>query len=320
MAVTDNDAKWQAVYYINLPRQNVAKSLSDLSEQADQMLLFSYEEVEPFSANPIAGRYTLQQALEIMLRGTGLSGSLTKKEVLMVSQKESSEAKKQTEGIDKMNAKKSLLASTIAFFMGVNGAPVSADQEEVTKERLDWVLEEIVVTATKRSQGLQDTAMAISTLSNDTIDKRNLVGMGDYLSALPGVTVLDQGPGFNSVVIRGLSADPQSEGAESSPVTGVYFGEAAIPGLGITGNSADIKLVNMERVEVLRGLQGTLYGAGDLDLEGGFSQNRLGVRTSTSPPAVSGPGKQEGLEDDIELTSLNVEYDMGWATLSSSTS
>ena len=79
VAVADNDAKWQAVYYINLPRQNVAKSLSDLSEQADQMLLFSYEEVEPFSANPIAGRYTLQQALEIMLRGTGLPGSLTKK-------------------------------------------------------------------------------------------------------------------------------------------------------------------------------------------------------------------------------------------------
>ena len=102
------------------------------------------------------------------------------------------------------------------------------------------------------------------------MNKRNLVGMGDYLNSLPGVSVLDQGPGFNSVIIRGLAADPQNEGADSSPVSGVYFGETAISGFGVAGNSADIKLVDMERVEVLKGPQGTLYGAGAM---GGVVRN-----------------------------------------------
>ena len=293
--------------------------------------------------------------------------------------------------------------------------------------------------------------MAISALSSDTINKRNLQGMGDYLSTLPGVTVLDQGPGFNSVVIRGLGAKPQSEGASSSPVTGVYFGETAISGFGIAGNSADIKLVDMHQIEVLRGPQGTLYGAGamggvvrniptapnleqvegklqvgfsntgeeggnnnitkgiinipliedvlalravayrfdtsgyyknvaasdpvtlaavaahsavavdqddigsnevtggrisalwqpmdqlsinlsyltqdtnqdgwgqaELDLDG-FSQRRLGVRSGKNPP-YSGAGQQEDLTDDIEITNLTIEYDLDWATVTSSTS
>ena len=112
--------------------------------------------------------------------------------------------------------------------------------------------------------------MSISAIGSDTIDKRNLVGMGDYLNSLPSVSVLDQGPGFNSVVIRGISADPQAEGAESTAITGVYFGETPLSGLGLLGNSADIKLVDIERVEVMRGPQGTLYGAGAM---GGVVRN-----------------------------------------------
>ena len=124
--------------------------------------------------------------------------------------------------------------------------------------------------------------MAISALGGDTIEKRGLVGMDDYLSTVPGASILDQGPGINSVVIRGLSANPQNEGDDSSPVSGVYFGDASIAGLSLFGNSADIKLVDMERIEVLRGPQGTLYGAGAM---GGVVRN---IPTAPNLEAIEG--------------------------------
>jgi len=102
-------------------------------------------------------------------------------------------------------------------------------------------------------------------MTGDTIDKRGLVSMRDYLSSVPGVTLIDQGAGKNAIVIRGLSGDPQTEASS----TGAYFGETSVTDLGGIGvanaaGNADIKLVDIERVEVLRGPQGTLYGSSSM--------------------------------------------------------
>ena len=163
-----------------------------------------------------------------------------------------------------MKSKKNLLASTIAFFVGSGMAPgvfAQADEAAAQPSQID----EIIVTASKRSAGqsIQDTAMAISALSGDTIEKRGLVGMDDYLRSIPGVSMQDRGAGQNSIVIRGLATDPQIEASTSS----TYFGETPISDLGSASNTgssgnADIKLVDIERIEVLRGPQGTLYGSG----------------------------------------------------------
>lgn len=107
--------------------------------------------------------------------------------------------------------------------------------------------------------------MSISALSGDTIEKRGLVGMDDYLRILPGISMQDRGAGQNSIVIRGIASDPQTEDSTA----GVYFGETPLSELGAPSNvggagNADIKLVDVERVEVLRGPQGTLYGSGSL--------------------------------------------------------
>src|SRR6056297_249627 len=120
-------------------------------------------------------------------------------------------------------------------------------------------LETVVVTAQKRgAENLQDVAMSASVISEEMIDRQGLVGMDDYLRTIPGVTYYEFGAGRSSIVIRGISADPQ----ESAQTTGTYINETPVTSLGDFGaSSPELKLVDVERVEVLRGPQGTLYGA-----------------------------------------------------------
>lgn len=256
-------AQAQVIYAIHLPAQSIAESLTQLSEQTDQMLLFSYDDAKNLKANSVIGSYTIPQALAIMLEGTGFSGGLTQKGVLMISLMELDGANQNGKGEISMNTKKKLLASLVGLFAASSmHTAVAQDQNDDAAQQSG--LDEIIVTASKRGAGtsIQDTAMAISVLSGDTIEKRGLVGMGDYLGTLPGISMQDRGAGQNSVVIRGVASDPQAGRATS----GIYFGETPVTGLGATSGfggagNADIKLVDIERIEVLRGPQGTLYGS-----------------------------------------------------------
>ena len=123
------------------------------------------------------------------------------------------------------------------------------------------VLEEVVVTASKRGDvSAQETALSISVASDDLIVKSGMVGMDDFLRTVPSVNFLDRGAGRNGLVVRGVSASPQTD-----VTTGVYIDEATVTGLGsYFGGNPDLKYVDMQRVEVLRGPQGTLYGDGSM--------------------------------------------------------
>jgi outer membrane receptor protein involved in Fe transport len=106
-------------------------------------------------------------------------------------------------------------------------------------------MEEIVVTAQKRRESLQDVPMSISVLTAETIEQRSLVSLSDFMRNVPGVTYSEFSPGNNSIVIRGI-------GGEGDRSTSLYLGEMPLTALGSL-NDPDIKLVDIERVEVLRG-------------------------------------------------------------------
>jgi len=152
--------------------------------------------------------------------------------------------------------------ATVAGLCLVGAAAASAEPGAEVSNSYQSVLEEVIVTAQKRGdEKLLDVAMSISALSSDEIAKRNLKGMNDYLRYEPGTNFIDRGTGRNSAIIRGISSDPGRGGA----ITGIYIDEIPLQGLDIydTG-SPDLGLVDVERVEVLRGPQGTLYGAGSM--------------------------------------------------------
>jgi iron complex outermembrane receptor protein len=115
-------------------------------------------------------------------------------------------------------------------------------------------LEEIVITAQKRSERLIDVPMSVTAITGDSLQQGGAVNYGDYLTAIPGVSFSSTGF-LDKIFIRGL-ADSMSSQAAST--TGVYLDEADLTES--QSNIGDIGTFDIARVEVLRGPQGTLYG------------------------------------------------------------
>ena len=124
------------------------------------------------------------------------------------------------------------------------------------------VVGEIVVTAEKRSSTVQKTAISITAITGRDLQAKGITSAQGIVQSVPGIAVASAGPGQAVYEIRGLSAD----GGES-PTIGFYLDEIPVtpPAEATTGKSAiDPDLYDLARVEVLRGPQGTLYGAGSM--------------------------------------------------------
>jgi len=127
----------------------------------------------------------------------------------------------------------------------------------------EGVLEEVIVTATRRSTSIQDIPYNISAISGDMMERQLIVDQADLMRAMTGVSVVDRGYRnsgvVNAITIRGLNVDGAANGD---------FALNAVPSVGVYVNDtplfANFLLKDIERVEVLRGPQGTLYGSGSL--------------------------------------------------------
>ena len=125
-------------------------------------------------------------------------------------------------------------------------------------------LESVTVSATRRNTDVQHTPMAIDAISGKTLQQMYARSISDFATQIPGLSIQDQGPGQKRFAIRNLTA-------AGEPQVGLYLDE--IPIVGFTGENTDsgsaqpdVKLWDMQRIEVLKGPQGTLYGSGS---EGG---------------------------------------------------
>ena len=267
-AAATNGPQQTRTYHLDLPEQTVATALNSLSEQTDIQVLFPYDIAAQLRSEPLLGRFSIELALERLLRDTGLHGGLTSSGVITISQTGSESTTNQNGKGKRMNIKnstkrKTLLAGLVGLFAAGGTAQVAAQGGEAATSQS--AIDEIIVTATRRAESLNDTALSIAAIGGEEISRRNLTEMNDYLRTLPGVSFMDQGEGRSAVVIRGLSVDPELE-AFASAVTpvGIYFGEVPLGGLTVWGGSTDIKMIDLERVEVLRGPQGTLFGSSSL--------------------------------------------------------
>ena len=122
----------------------------------------------------------------------------------------------------------------------------------------DPVLEEIVVTAQKRQENLQDVPVSVQVLGNQQLQELNLKSFEDYIQFLPTISSTYSGPGFGEVYMRGIVSGG-SVHSGSMPSVGVYLDEQPVTTI---SQILDIHVYDIARIETLGGPQGTLFGQG----------------------------------------------------------
>lgn len=141
--------------------------------------------------------------------------------------------------------------------------PVNAQQASPPAPTADNVAasSDIVVTATKRAQSVQDVPAAVSVVSGDTLKLFDATQLKDLARLDPALQLTTNGVGDNNIIIRGI----RSTGAAT---VALYFDEAVITGYNlqnpVNGRAPDLGTYDIQRVEVLKGPQGTLFGAGSM--------------------------------------------------------
>ena len=135
---------------------------------------------------------------------------------------------------------------------------------------------EIIVTAQKRSENLQDVPIAITAIGTESLENLQVNDFADYARQVPSISFQTAGPGFSNVYFRGVASGENANHSASLPSVGTYLDEQPITT--ITG-ALDIHVFDIARVEALAGPQGTLYGA---------SSQAGTVRIITNKPDTSG--------------------------------
>jgi outer membrane receptor protein involved in Fe transport len=162
------------------------------------------------------------------------------------------------------------VASVIAAGFAATGASFTASQ----------AIEEVIVTATKTAASTQDIAVTVSALTSEKLDQMGVSNFEDYLVQLPGVTAGGSGPGQNTIYIRGVASTTPAISiagvAGLAPNVAFYLDEQP---LAQPGRNLDVYAADLDRVEVLAGPQGTLFGA---------SSQAGTVRLITNKPDPSG--------------------------------
>jgi iron complex outermembrane recepter protein len=161
--------------------------------------------------------------------------------------------------------KHSLKISSAALVLATLGAgmtPAFAQDAAPAAEAADRGIADIVVTATRREESLNKIPLAIQALSGEALADLNVTNFEKLVEYLPNVRTASRGPGVSSIYIRGLSTDTpglQIQGtAGVSPSVALYLNDAPAS---LVGRNLDLYPADLQRVEVLAGPQGTLFGA-----------------------------------------------------------
>ncbi len=132
-----------------------------------------------------------------------------------------------------------------------DAAPAAAD------ESADGRPGDIIVTAQRYEQRLQDVPLSISVVGAEELQGRGVTALTDLQYSVPGLSIYEVGTGKQTVQLRGIST------SIGSTTVGIYYDETPLS-LDTTGDSFMVRMIDLERVEVLRGPQATLYGNGSM--------------------------------------------------------
>ncbi|MBV8457529.1 MAG: TonB-dependent receptor, partial [Acetobacteraceae bacterium] len=135
--------------------------------------------------------------------------------------------------------------------------------QSATAPNAPQALAEVVVTATRRSESSQNVPITMQALDGQTLQQLHVSSFEDYVRMLPNLSSADNGPGQNEIFIRGVSAGSQATQASGIiglwPSVAVYLDDQSVQ---LPNQNLDVYMVDINRIEVLEGPQGTLFGSG----------------------------------------------------------
>ncbi|ULQ47281.1 TonB-dependent receptor [Flagellatimonas centrodinii] len=242
----------------DIPSQDLGTALAEFGRQSGQELFFAPDAVVGKVATPVSGNLSREQAIEQLLQGTALEYLFTPDGGLMVGEPaaveryqrqllERSRGQGAEVALADPNANGELFDPTV----DTTPAPGGTAAVEMARRR---GVEEIIVTGQKREERLQDVPIAISAFTMEDLTKGQIAGGPDLITQVPNMTFTKTNfTGYN-IQIRGIGT--QAISATTDPAVAVAMNNTTF----ISNRFFEQEFYDLERVEVLRGPQGTLYG------------------------------------------------------------
>lgn len=226
---------------------NAVDALRDFAVQSDMQLLFDYSEAAGLETVGVNGSYAPAEALEILLQGTGLQFGVVDERTIAIYLARPATGRKLA----------SVETAALVAYAGDTNAVAGRDVEpaQAAPTRASGaVLEEIVVTAQRRAETLQKVPLAITAFGAEEIRQGRMLGLAEVAIRTPGFNIGNFSPESPNLTLRGIGSTDRDAGSDRSVV--VFVDETYIGRAG----ASTFDLFDLERVEVLHGPQGTLYG------------------------------------------------------------
>ena len=222
----------------SIPPQALSTAVVQFTEQSGVQVTSAAELMRGRRSAGVTGSYPATEALVHLLAGTRLGFDIVDRNTAVITSKDRAPAAPSPATVPD-NA---------------------ATRDSAARSEPSSAVEEIVVTASKRSERLIDVPQSVSVLSVDALAKSGATQFRDFADSVPGLSYQSSGPGFTQITLRGVTA-----GSDAGATVGVYIDDVPI-GSSTTfarggQTTLDAGLFDLERIEVLKGPQGTLYGA-----------------------------------------------------------
>jgi len=234
----------------DISSQSLAQALRSYGQISGQEIIFTRDLVDGKTVAALMGEYTAQAALARLLEGTGLTAERSPSGVLMIK---------------RSNQPTRISFETAAHVVRFRNATEERAGESAAPAESQDVLQEITVTSTRQEQPLSKVPLSVVATDQQTLDKQGVSSADDLMRLTPSITFGQggqfYGTGQSQISIRGVQS------TSGVPTTGVYIDDT--PSQSRTGISPSLsnpypKIFDLDRVEVLRGPQGTLFGTGSM--------------------------------------------------------
>lgn len=252
----------------DIPAQPLSAALKAFAEQAHMQLLYQSSAVEHAMATPVAGDLEKHAALKQMLEGTGLEAIYSAESAATVRPIRAKAGAAATGAVGDEAGGKNNQSSwdRVRLARAEQGASVTTSMASSSAQSSDRsseseTLEEIVVTAQKREERLRDVPVPVTAIHADDLVNRDQLRLQDFFTSVPGLSVSPTTQSAQILSIRGITT------GVGSPTVGVTVDDMPYGSSTNLGGGAavpDIDPGDLAQVEVLRGPQGTLYGASSM--------------------------------------------------------